>query len=210
MDHGDSAPGNDSTSGGDAASDDRSAPDGGQLTGQSTAPPGPGPLSYQAILDHIDTSIFVLDTDGEIVHWNRSLETLTGESQQGAIDLAEEHGVVGPAFYHDGRSPALVSTAATPAPQLTTELPPFSASGALRAPLGAKTSAEIEDFCRAVPRTPRVLVCMEDAVRLPYCERRFVSFERGRKRLGARFARAEGTASLRSADANLLFPGPGA
>jgi methyl-accepting chemotaxis protein len=50
-----------------------------------------GPLTYHAILDHIDTPIFVIDADGDITHWNRSLEGLTGESQAGAVGLAEKH-----------------------------------------------------------------------------------------------------------------------
>ena len=57
------------------------------------------PLGFAPILDRIDATIFVLDTDGDVVHWNKAAEELTGESLADA--RAKE--VAGQAFYHDGR-----------------------------------------------------------------------------------------------------------
>lgn len=57
--------------------------------------------NFHTILDHINTPIFILNADGDLVLWNRALETLTQESEAAAKELTREHGVTGPAFYPD-------------------------------------------------------------------------------------------------------------
>jgi methyl-accepting chemotaxis protein len=77
----------------------------------------PFPLGYEAILDHIGTCLFVLDTDGDIVFWNRGSEVLTGEDREDAYayDMSSE------AFYHDGRRGKTLADKVLDAPESADE-----------------------------------------------------------------------------------------
>jgi methyl-accepting chemotaxis protein len=74
---------------------------------------GEFPLGYEAILDHIGTCLFVLDTDGDIVFWNRGAEQLTGEDREDAYgyELSSQ------AFYHDGRRAKTLADKVLDAPE---------------------------------------------------------------------------------------------
>lgn len=61
------------------------------------------PFDYHDILDHIDTPLFVTDDDGSLLHWNKAVQRLTGHTAAEAKRKETRHGVIGPAFYHDGR-----------------------------------------------------------------------------------------------------------
>jgi methyl-accepting chemotaxis protein len=77
----------------------------------------PFPLGYEAVLDHIGTCLFVLDTDGDIVFWNRGSEVLTGEDREDAYayDMSSE------AFYHDGRRGKTLADKVLDAPESAEE-----------------------------------------------------------------------------------------
>lgn len=73
--------------------------------------------NFHTILNHVDTPIFVVDADGDPVLWNRALEALTHASEAEAKELAREHGVTGPAFYHDGRRTKTLADKVVDAPE---------------------------------------------------------------------------------------------
>jgi methyl-accepting chemotaxis protein len=75
------------------------------------------PFDFHDILDHIDTSLFVVDAEGNLLHWNRALARLTGDSPAEAERKAEEQGVIGPAFYHDGRRSKTLAEKVVEAPE---------------------------------------------------------------------------------------------
>jgi methyl-accepting chemotaxis protein len=77
----------------------------------------PFPLGYEAILDHIGTCLFVLDTEGDIVFWNRGSEILTGEDRTDAYayEMSSE------AFYHDGRRGKTLADKVLDAPESADE-----------------------------------------------------------------------------------------
>ena len=77
--------------------------------------------NFQTILNHVDTPIFIVDADGDLVLWNRALEALTQESEEGAKALTREHGVTGPAFYPDGRRSKTLADKVVDAPERTHE-----------------------------------------------------------------------------------------
>lgn len=79
------------------------------------------PFDFHAILDHINTSLFVVDEDGYPVHWNSAVEQLTGDSFEDAKAKVEEHGVLGPAFYHDGRRSMTLAEKVIEAPERADE-----------------------------------------------------------------------------------------
>jgi methyl-accepting chemotaxis protein len=105
----------------DASVADEKRPDGGALDARPSGGPAEVPFDYHAILNHIDTPIFVVNADGEITNWNRSLAKLTGEDEAGARQLQEEHGVIGPAFYHDGRRSMTLAEKVLEAPESADE-----------------------------------------------------------------------------------------
>ncbi|AKH97168.1 methyl-accepting chemotaxis protein [Halanaeroarchaeum sulfurireducens] len=71
------------------------------------------PLGFRAILGRIGTPIFVLDADGDVVHWNEALAELTGdtEAEAKANDQASE------SFYHDGRRAQTLADKVLEAPE---------------------------------------------------------------------------------------------
>ncbi len=75
------------------------------------------PFDFHSILNHINTSLFVVDADGYPVHWNRAVERLTGDSFEDAKAKVEEYGVLGPAFYHDGRRSMTLAEKVVEAPE---------------------------------------------------------------------------------------------
>ncbi|AKH96546.1 methyl-accepting chemotaxis protein [Halanaeroarchaeum sulfurireducens] len=90
----------------------------------TTAPGGEGrddetafPLGFRAILDRIGTPLFVLDADGDVVHWNEAATELTGETEAEA--MAKEH--VSEAFYHDGRRAKTLADKVLEAPETADE-----------------------------------------------------------------------------------------
>jgi methyl-accepting chemotaxis protein len=88
---------------------------------QSRQPGREVPFGFRAILDHINTSLFVVDADGYPVHWNRAVQQLTGDSFEDARAKVEEHGVLGPAFYHDGRRSMTLAEKVIEAPESADE-----------------------------------------------------------------------------------------
>jgi methyl-accepting chemotaxis protein len=107
----------DKTTGPDESGTGQTRTDGGALADGDASGGAQSPLGYHAILNHIDTPIFVVNADGEITNWNRSLQRLTGESEEGARELQAEHGVIGPAFYHDGRRSMTLAEKVLEAPE---------------------------------------------------------------------------------------------
>ena len=79
------------------------------------------PIGFGAILDHIDTSLFVVDDGGDLVHWNRAVAQLTGDSPAEAKRKAQEQGVIGPAFYYDGRRSMTLAEKVVEAPESADE-----------------------------------------------------------------------------------------
>ncbi|MFB6132665.1 MAG: methyl-accepting chemotaxis protein [Halanaeroarchaeum sp.] len=76
------------------------------------------PLDFHAIMDRIGTPLFVLDADGEVIHWNEAVAELTGETEADAKakDQSSE------AFYHDGRRAKTLADKVLEAPETTDEV----------------------------------------------------------------------------------------
>ncbi|MFB6223878.1 MAG: methyl-accepting chemotaxis protein [Haloarcula sp.] len=72
-------------------------------------------LNYHDVLHHIGTPLFVLDTDGDILTWNSSLEDLTGVSES----EAQEMEMASMAFYPDGRRGKTLADKVLDAPEQT-------------------------------------------------------------------------------------------
>jgi methyl-accepting chemotaxis protein len=102
-----------------AGSETGTAPDGGQLRTRDDR--RDVPFDLRDVLDHIDASLFIIDADGTLVHWNSALERLTGDSFEEAKAKVAEHGVLGPAFYHDGRRSMTLAEKVIEAPERADE-----------------------------------------------------------------------------------------
>lgn len=76
------------------------------------------PLGFHAIMDRIGTPLFILDDEGEVIHWNEALAELTGETEADAKakDQSSE------AFYHDGRRAKTLADKVLEAPENTDEV----------------------------------------------------------------------------------------
>ena len=72
-------------------------------------------LDYHDVLHHIGTPLFILDTDGDILTWNSSLEDLTGVSES----EAQEMEMASMAFYPDGRRGKTLADKVLDAPETT-------------------------------------------------------------------------------------------
>jgi methyl-accepting chemotaxis protein len=85
--------------------------------GTAAADAGPLSLGTEAILDHIGTCLFVLDTAGNIVQWNRGAEQLTGVDREDAYDVE----MASEAFYHDNRRGKTLADKVLDAPESAEE-----------------------------------------------------------------------------------------
>ena len=65
--------------------DRRLVADGGEVRDPSTDEATLA-VGFREILDHIDTSIFVVDGEGELVHWNEAVARLTGATARTSLD----------------------------------------------------------------------------------------------------------------------------
>ncbi|MFU1780408.1 methyl-accepting chemotaxis protein [Haloarcula japonica] len=74
-----------------------------------------GGLNYHDVLHHIGTPLFILDTNGDILTWNSSLEHLTGVSEA----EAQEMEMASMAFYPDGRRGQTLADKVLDAPEAT-------------------------------------------------------------------------------------------
>ncbi|GCF14934.1 chemotaxis protein [Haloarcula mannanilytica] len=74
-----------------------------------------GGLNYHDVLHHIGTPLFILDTNGDILTWNSSLENLTGVSES----EAQEMEMASMAFYPDGRRGKTLADKVLDAPETT-------------------------------------------------------------------------------------------
>ncbi|ACV47869.1 MULTISPECIES: methyl-accepting chemotaxis protein [Halomicrobium] len=72
-------------------------------------------FDYHDVLHHVGTPLFVLDPDGEILTWNRSLEDLTGVSETDAKEME----MASMAFYPDGRRGKTLADKVLDAPERT-------------------------------------------------------------------------------------------
>ena len=72
-------------------------------------------LNYHDVLHHIGTPLFVLDTDGDILTWNSSIENLTGVSEAEAKGME----MASMAFYPDGRRGKTLADKVLDAPETT-------------------------------------------------------------------------------------------
>jgi len=83
---------------------------------ESTTDSGSGAaLDYHSVLHHIGTPLFILDTNGDILTWNSSLEELTGVSES----EAQEMEMASMAFYPDGRRGKTLADKVLDAPETT-------------------------------------------------------------------------------------------
>ena len=82
----------------------------------STAESGAnGEFDYHDVLQHIGTPLFVLDTNGDILSWNSSIENLTGVSEAEAKEME----MASMAFYPDGRRGKTLADKVLDAPETT-------------------------------------------------------------------------------------------
>ncbi|KAA9410519.1 PAS domain-containing protein [Haloarcula hispanica] len=72
-------------------------------------------LDYHSVLHHIGTPLFILDTNGDILSWNRSIENLTGVSEAEAKEME----MASMAFYPDGRRGKTLADKVLDAPETT-------------------------------------------------------------------------------------------
>ena len=74
-----------------------------------------GGFDYHDVLQHIGTPLFVLDTNGDILSWNSSIENLTGVSEAEAKEME----MASMAFYPDGRRGKTLADKVLDAPETT-------------------------------------------------------------------------------------------
>ncbi|MDS0220755.1 methyl-accepting chemotaxis protein [Haloarcula sp. S1AR25-5A] len=89
--------------------------DGSSDTDTSSDSDADGGLNYHDVLHHIGTPLFILDTNGDILTWNSSLENLTGVSES----EAQEMEMASMAFYPDGRRGKTLADKVLDAPENT-------------------------------------------------------------------------------------------
>ena len=78
-------------------------------------------MPVESVFDYLDAAVVVLDAEGRVVVWNRRCEELVGHSKEEAAAVLEREGVLGPAWYHDGRRSMLLAEKVVDAPEYADE-----------------------------------------------------------------------------------------
>ena len=88
---------------------------GTDATGTADSTENGPPIDVHDVLHHIGTPLFILDRDGDVVTWNRSLTELTGvdEAEAKSMEMASM------AFYPDGRRGKTLADKVLDAPEQT-------------------------------------------------------------------------------------------